>query len=527
MVVRRLVIAVVVVVGVLLGGLPASAHEERETFFPEPPGEVPTYRDKVEEPFLVVCKDDSAERIREMRGRLRGLNQRLLAQCDHEHIQAAVDAVSEPGTTIYVLPGTYREEPSRVPPSPECAPMADDELTYAEQLACPHLQNLITVMGDDDPTDDDHACNNELCGLQIEGTGATPDDVIVDGGFDESGDWAKHIGIRADRADGFYVRNLTVQRFGDNAIYVIETDGFAIDRTVGRWNARYGFLTFTVDHGLYIDCEAYGNGDSGLYPGSAADHHGERFAVEITGCSSHHNLLGYSGTSGNSVHAHDNDLYANSAGAAMDSLFAGHPGLPQDFARFENNRIHGNNSNYFDNVRDGTCDLPPADWGVEQGTVCPVTDLPVGVGLLLAGGNDNTYVDNEVYDNWRFGFMQFWVPAPFRGEDDPALFRDTSHRNRYLDNAMGEAPDGTPLPNGIDFWWDGQGDDNCWDGNTSPTGTVTSDPADLPGCDAPSGDGPHAETGDPAKLGWLLTCNADIFDPACGWAVTPPRPTSG
>jgi hypothetical protein len=524
--IRRVAIVSVAVVCVwTLGVAPASAHRERETFFPEPPGEVPTYRDPVQAPSHVVCKDDSAERISALRGRLRGLNQRLLAQCRFEHIQEAVDAVTEPDTTIYVLPGVYREEPSRAAPSPECAPLADRMLSYAEQVACPHLQNLIAVFGDETPTDGDTACDGRLCGLQIEGTGATAEDVIVDGGFDDHGEFDKHIGIRADRADGFYVRNLTTQRFGDNGVYVIETDGFVIDGVVGRWNARYGFLTFTVDHGLYTDCEAYGNGDSGVYPGSAADHDGERFAVEITGCRSHHNTLGYSGTSGNSVYAHDNDFHSNMAGAAMDSLFGGHPGLPQDFAVFEGNRIYSNNVNYYDFIRDGTCDLPPAEWGIEDGTVCPVADVPVGTGLLLAGGNDNSYLDNEVFDNWRFGFMQFWVPAPLRGENDPALLRDTSHRNRYLDNQMGGGPGGE-RPNGVDFWWDGQGDGNCWEGNTSASGTVTTDPGELPGCDAPSGGGPHSAFGDPEKIGWLLSCTEDVFSASCGFADTPPPPPS-
>jgi hypothetical protein len=509
-----------------LGAAPASAHRERETFFPLPPGEVPSYRADVRAPFLVVCKDDSAERIRALRGRLRGLNQRLLAQCGYEHVQAAVDAVAEPDTTIYVLPGVYREEPSRVAPSPECAPLAAATLTYAQQVACPHLQNLIAVFGDETPTDGDTACDGRLCGLQIEGTGAMAEDVIVDGGFDAQGRFDKHVGIRADRADGFYVRNLTVQRFGDYAVYVIETDGFVIDDVVGRWNRRYGFLTFTVDHGLYTGCEAYGNGDSGLYPGSAADLHGERFSVEITGCRSHHNAVGYSGTSGNSVYAHDNDFSANMAGAVMDSLFPNHPGLPQDFAVFEHNRVHGNNVNYYDFVRDGTCARPPSGWGIESGTVCPVVDLvPVGTGMILAGGNDNTYADNEVYDNWRYGFMQFWVPAPLREEHDPALFRDTSHRNRYLDNVMGGVP-GSERPNGVDFWWDGQGEGNCWEGNTSPSGAVTSDPAVLPDCAHPSGGGPNSELGDPLKVLMLLTCLADVFSPACGFADTPPQPAS-
>jgi hypothetical protein len=322
------------------------------------------------------------------------------------------------------------------------------------------------------------------------------------------------------------LRNLTVQRFGDHAVYVIETDGFVIDGVVGRWNRRYGFLTFTVDHGLYTGCEAYGNGDSGLYPGSAADLHGEGFAVEITGCRSHHNAVGYSGTSGNSVYVHDNEFFANMTGAVSDSLFPRHPGLPQDFAVFEHNRVHGNNVNYYEFIRDGTCGRPPAESGIEQGTVCPVVQLaPVGTGLILAGRNDNLYAENQVYDNWRFGFMQLWVPAPLRGENDPALFRDTSHHNRYLDNQMGG--EHGEQPNGLDLWWDEQGDGNCWDRNTSPAGAVTTDPVELPGCAHPSGDTAHSELGNPEKVPWLLGCLQDAFAPSCGFAVTPPRPATG
>jgi hypothetical protein len=34
-------------------------------------------------------------------------------------------------------------------------------------------------------------------------------------------------------------------------------------------------------------------------------------------------------------------------------------------------------------------------------------------------------------------------------------------------NTMDQAPDGSTKPNGIDFWWDGEGIGNCWQ-NTSP-----------------------------------------------------------
>src|SRR5690606_35249720 len=127
---------------------------------------------------------------------------------------------------------------------------------------------------------------------------------------------------RADRTPGIYLRNFTAQRSTFNAVYILETDGFVIDRTVGRWNDEYGFLTFATDHGLYTDCEAYGNGDSGVYPGAASNinkdrgHEVERYAIEIRRCYSHHNLLGYSGTAGDSVWAHDNVFTQNTAGVA-------------------------------------------------------------------------------------------------------------------------------------------------------------------------------------------------------------------
>jgi hypothetical protein len=93
--------------------------------------------------------------------------------------------------------------------------------------------------------------------LQIEGTGAKPDDVVIDAQF------RRLNAIRADRADGVYLRNFMTQRTTFNGVYIMESDGFAIDRLTSRWNDEYGFLTFADDHGLYADCEAYGNGDSG------------------------------------------------------------------------------------------------------------------------------------------------------------------------------------------------------------------------------------------------------------------------
>jgi len=521
----------------LVLALPATAHDERPAEFPPGTGSVPTYR--TSGPYLLVCKVDDAAfaaRIAGFPDALKAQNQALYQECKttgFRHLQEAVDNVTTQGTRILVLPGVYHEEPSLTPQTGACAGLEDQNpLTYQQQWDCRHAHNLVAILGDD-PADADSSCDNALCALQVEGTGQAFTDVVVDGRFH------KLNVVRADRADGVYFRNFTVQHSQFNALYILETDGFAIDRMLGRWNDEYGFLTFADDHGLYTDCEAYGNGDAGLYPGSASDINKNqglnviRYAIEIKNCSSHHNTLGYSGTAGNSVWVHDNDFSHNSTGVSTDSAFPDHPGLPQDHSRFQGNRVSSNNENYYGYIRDGTCDQPYADRGYDQGVVCPTVLVPVGTGYLLAGGNYNLYDLNQVYDNWRYGFMQFYVPAAVRGDTDPTHQFDTSHYNRYLDNSLASGSDGSVKPNGLDFWWDEQGIGNCWEGNVSAAGKVTSDPPKLPDCKKPS----SSLTPNPVKSASIAPCALydrsnpipvlrDILrdPPACAWDATPSPP---
>ncbi|WP_165988777.1 right-handed parallel beta-helix repeat-containing protein, partial [Streptomyces sp. YIM 98790] len=502
----RTAVVLAALAAVLLGAAPAQAHEEREVDFPDGSHGVPEYRDTG--PDLLVCKTDSGDFARRIAGfpeELRRRNEELFAACradGHRHLQDAVNAVDRPGMTIAVLPGEYREEPYRAEPEGECARLdapwsrfgvTDYQvLSWEQQLACPHNQNLVAVLGIRD--------------LQIEGTGAGPEDVVLDAGF------SKLNALRADQADGIYLRNFTVQQTLFNAVYVLATDGFVIDRMLGRWNEEYGFLTFASDNGLYTDCEAYGNGDSGIYPGSASDINGdvdghdvERYAVEITGCRSHHNMVGYSGTAGNSVWVHGNEFDHNQAGASMDSAFPDHPGLPQNHALFENNLIHDNNQNYYRHVKDGTCAKPVAERGYQDGVVCPAVSMPPGSGIITAGGNWNLFRENHLWGHQRAAFYLTSVPAFIREESELGKQTDTSHHNRYTDNVLGRTPEGESRPNKLDVWWDGQGRGNCWQGDTG-----ASNPPVLPACGpAPgevSGPGSHRLIGEPVKMAQQLVC---------------------
>jgi hypothetical protein len=499
---KRLLAPVMIISALVLVALPgaAFAHDERDATAPDHGGRVPQHR--TSGPTLLDCKTDRADfdaRIAGFPADLRATNVELWTRCQtegHRHVQAAVDAVTGSASIIKILPGLYLEEPSLAEPSGQCANLparrADlgyQVLTWEQQVACPHNQNLVAVLGKSD--------------LQIEGTGAKPEDVVIDAQF------RRLNALRADRADGVYLRNFMTQRTTFNGVYIMESDGFVIDRLVSRWNDEYGFLTFAADHGLYTDCEAYGNGDSGVYPGAAANvnerrgHVVDRYAIEIRGCYSHHNLLGYSGTAGDSVWAHDNRFTENTVGVATDSAFPNHPGLPQNHALFERNVIADNNVDYYRHVRDGTCAKPTPERGYEDGVVCPAVGVPTGTGVLNPGGNYNIWRDNHIYGHEYAGFLLSWVPGFVRNDTGLAAQFDTSHQNRFFGNRLGISPTGEARPNRLDVWWDGQGRANCWQA------TARAEPLAPPACD---GSGfavlPTARlVGEPGKVLKLYMCN--------------------
>ncbi|MET7646186.1 right-handed parallel beta-helix repeat-containing protein [Streptomyces sp. NPDC005426] len=514
---RRLLVLLAALAAALLAAPAAQAHEERPVTLPDGTGSVPVYR--TGEPDLLVCKSDRADFERRISGfpdALRTRNLALFERCrksGYRHLQQAVDAVTGPGMNIAILPGLYEEEPSLPAPEGECSRLKAPNsqlgyqiLSYAQQARCPHNQNLVAILGKKD--------------LQIEGTGATRTDVVIDAKYQ------KLNAVRADGSDGVYFKNFTAQRTTFNSLYILAQDGFVIDDVLTRWNDEYGFLTFASDHGLYKNCESYGNGDSGIYPGSASDindAHGyevPRYSIEITGCRSHHNMVGYSGTAGDSVYVHDNEFDHNMGGASMDSAFPGHPGLPQNHARFERNLIHDNNADYYPYVADGTCAKPPVERGYEDGVVCPQISMPPGSGIITAGGNWNLYENNWVYGQKRAAFFLSAVPAFIRGEDALGKQTDTSHHNRYANNHLGTDKQGRSRPNGTDVWWDGQGAGNCWQPDTG-----ASTPRSLPACGSERGavtGSTDRLVGEPVKLAQLLVCadydvRARRLPAGCDW----------
>lgn len=247
-------------------------------------------------------------------------------------------------------------------------------------------------------------------------------------------------------------------------------------------------------------------------------------------------MLIYSGARslpGNSLYIHDNRIHHNGLGFIVESILGGHPGMPQDHGWFEDNKIYSNNENYYEKYVQGD-DAPCQETvakavGHQRGVVCPAFGFPVGTGGMIIG-NHNFIDSNQVWDNWRQGFMLFWVPpALLRGDYNPLHQQDNSNFNAFTKNELGYSPKGEVLPNGIDFYWDEAGDGNCWQDNlTAPGKEVTHNYAiDLPDCGNPS----QWPIGNLVKTTQLIPCatydRRSEPDPAgCDWLDTPEKPGS-
>ena len=494
------------------------------------------------------------------------VNRRLKKMCRFSEIQPAVDASGNTDRVV-VMPGLYEEPTSRKAPTndPACdkyrtnGDRPNEEgtaLSYEYQFNCPNDQNLVAVIGRAvsaeappmPPRENRHGIPDLgpciRCNLQLEGSGVNADDVIVEAGDASKGDGgpngvgtAKDVAIRADRADGFVLRNVKVRHAKEHGIYVLEGDGYLLTNFKAFYNGLYGTLTFVEDHGVQQNCEAVGHGDSGVYPGAAVETGAQRpegtefrYNQEVRRCDLHHNMAGYSGTNGNAVWVHHNQIYDNALGLQTDVVTgAGHPGYPGDSMLVENNEFFSNNFNVYE-----------ADSSVK-----PAFPFPVGTGLWIAGGNRHVIRKNAFYDNWRRGTMLFSVPDQLicgEGADgnqqagcDPNG-QTTSFYNSQYENRMGLRRDGTVDPNGTDFWWDPYPGTvgNCWWDNHSPENTtVSTSPGPLPNCQDGTRPDESVGTGDSRQTGELLSCVAAFetrnFDPEgpCPWFKTPPEPQPG
>jgi hypothetical protein len=503
------------------------------------------------------------------------INRRLREQCKVQLVQDAVNA-SGNNDRIVIMPGTvHRAEVARAARErPRCNPSllqkdasGDPTPSYEYQVTCPHDQNLVYVQGRAvkgkplaTPRSDRRGIpEQELgrcvrCNLQIEGSGAKPDDVIIDAGTDYQGTGPE---ARPTARQGRRPARRPRRRVRRAQHAPARCQGA---RLLHRGDRRHpaGPHEVLLERRLRPprvherppadpELRRHGRRRRGAVPrrhaGDRVADHGllsRRAAVQHDGhaCDMRHSNLGYSGSMGNAVRITEQPhlRQRRPASPATRCRRPGHPGFPTDGTKIDNNLIYANNFNVY----------------APDSPVKPLVTLPSAPASIYPGVNDARVHDNWFFDNWRYGAMLFAVPDPLtryggpEGDVFPGVScvgapenkLSTSCGNHYFNNKMGQVPPGftfpaildkygvphsengaASMPNGTDFWWDEFASNrwNCWYNNTAPAGSLVTGSGDagtfpglppnpLPDCAGGTNQNLSVGNGDLAKEAYLVEC---------------------
>jgi hypothetical protein len=375
--------------------------------------------------------------------------------CEYKKIQQAVNA-SGKNDTIKVKPGTYKE--------------------------------AVLIQG------------KSHNGLTIKGTKKNPKKVVL------SGRASFNNGIEGTKVNGLRLLNFTVKNYAANGVFLQQCKDYLMKNLRASFNRSYGLFAFDCTGGRITKSVGVGHGDSAFYIGATPSQNKPKW-TSLDHLEAYKNVLGYSGTNSKYVRIHHSDFYNNGAGIVPNTLDS-EPYEPSAEGIIEKNNIFWNNFNYFLPLSPvktvssglGTIGEPPNEQTIQ---------FPTGVGIVLLGSDGWVIQDNQIFGNYKWGTAL--VSDPFNEG-----LNAVSVNNQVINNINGRGGTDT---NAVDFFNDGSGGGNCFQGNDSstldPSGTATN--AFLyPSCPAPSP--PAAGTG-------TSTADPDQFIDLAGYVTADPPET--
>lgn len=325
-----------------------------------------------------------------------------------ESIQAAVDRAL-PGQTIFIKPGLY-------------------------------LESVVV----------------DKANISLVGLGGGHDERVI---IKNPGDQDNGITVR-DNGDGFVLKNVTVQDFEENGVFLVRVNGFELVKVTTINNGEYGLFPVHCSNGLIEDCSATGHTDTGIYVGQS-----EKVVVRKNVAFG--NVNGLEIENCTDIVVSHNDAYNNTGGILVILL----PGLTVKTSTnilLADNNVYKNNLPNFAPPGDGFEVLVPQGSGV----------LVVGVDNVILKNNkinNNNFVGVAVVSTLVLGSLSGLPPEAF-ADIEPNADGVNVINNKVTDNGS-IPPAGLPLP-AVDLLWDGTGNNNCWKNNQY----TTSYPPSLPVC---------------------------------------------
>jgi hypothetical protein len=252
-------------------------------------------------------------------------------------------------------------------------------------------------------------------------------------------------GILVVEADGVSIENLTVRHFAVNGIQWSSVFGYRASYVSAYNNGDYGIYAFDSQYGQFDHSYAGGSPDSGFYIGQCDPCH-----ALITDSLAENNALGYSGTNAGGDLAIVNSEWRNNMAGIVPNTLDSEADPPQRNVLIAGNYVHDNNSTTAD---------------VKQ-----ISYPSFGIGIMIAGGIDNTVTQNLVEDHAWYGIeVSAILDSNLWPTGDNEVRGNVVRRSGRADLALG-AP---------------SGGGDCFADN-HPSTSVPPNIETLYGCDGPS-----------------------------------------
>ena len=412
----------------------------------------------------------------------------------YESIQAAVDA-AKPGDTILIGPGDYHASDELAhPPTPSQAALGDfgGVLVTTPRLTIRGMDRSTVIVDGTRPGSP--ACDPARAAQVL-------------GPRDPNGGHYGTNGIVVFRADAVTVQNLTVCNFlsgkgaSGNGIW---WNGGAQTAKIGLVGYQGAYLTATTTYygspavaptyGIFANNAAGPAGwahiyasnfdDSGMYVGACR----QRCDVTVTDAWMEYNALGYSGTnSGGAIVIEHSRFEHNQDGFDTNTQIYGDPPPPQngDCPGTTSSQITHTRScwvfryNLVEDNNDAHAPIAPGGYASAG---------PVGTGMTISGGRNDTVTDNTFRGNAAWGVL--FVPFPDKDRPYPGVTCHGSGGHEVTGFGCVYDPEGDALlhntfsDNG--YWHNptngdygqitlfGHEPQDCFAGNSAPDGSTPS-----------------------------------------------------